>query len=188
MHSLNDTARTASPQHSSHWRAPAWFIVLGIVPLLVCIGCLSLYVFTSPCSLRAQWDDFVGRIPTIPIPPHASVVSERTVDNRSIITSDTQADVIAELYVTLDPVETIVAFYKQHGATCDHNTFGSKPYWECQLPTPTFSTGWVDVDVFEAAAYREIPVDYNPAAYHLKYTVPSSGTLVRTFMSWCVDR
>jgi hypothetical protein len=186
MHSLNDAARTAPSQHSSRWRIPAWLIVLGMAPLLVCIGCLFLHVFTSPCSLRAQWDDFVGRIPTILIPPQINVLSERTVDNRPLVTSDTQADVIGELYVTLDPPGTIVAFYEQHGATCRQNTFGSKPYWECQVPTSTFGTGWVEV--FEAAAYHEIPVGYNPEAYHLKRTIPSTGTLVRTFMVWCVDR
>jgi hypothetical protein len=164
MISLNNITPTAPSQHSRQVRMHIWPFLLGIV--LLCISCLFLYVVTSPCSLRAQWDDFVGRVPAIPIPPQASVLSERTVDNRPLVTSDTQADVIGEVFITHASPATIVAFYEQYGAICRQDTLGPKPYWACEVPTSTFGSGWIEV--FEAAAYREIPVDYNPEAYHLK--------------------
>jgi hypothetical protein len=167
-----------------------WLVLLtSSTPVFCCIGCLLAYLVTSPCNLAAQWHGLLGTVPTVPLPADVQLLSAQASAGKPIFgNANADDDYYSELYSTLLTQDTIVAFYEARGATCSQEEQGTT-YWSCTLDA--MPIGWGEIAILSPAAYHTKPM---PGARgdipsdHLNQSVPATGTLLRTYVQWCVDR
>jgi hypothetical protein len=187
---MSTTTDNAVPETQSfpQRRRLSWLAIFGLAPVIFCTGCLFLYIATSPCSLAAQWYDLTGPVPTVLLPPDVVRLSARAGDKPILGVGQADADLYGELYSSATAPDTIVAFYQARGATCDRKESGSAAFWSCDLVAPPAGSG--RVDILSQAAYRIKPDSHDVGieSYHLQRPIPNEGTILRTWVVWCVDR
>jgi hypothetical protein len=152
------------------------------------MGCLLLYVATSPCGLIDQWYGLLGAVPTVPLPADVHLLSAREAVGKPIFgITDADDDYYSELYSTSLTADTLVAYYQARGATCSTVESGETTYWSCTLGATPIGLG--EIAILSPEAYQSKPMPGFRAdipSDHLNQSVPSTGTLLRTYIQWCL--
>jgi hypothetical protein len=187
---MHTSTKPIGTDASSRPRTPAWFVLLASTPVLCCLGCMLLYIATSPCTLRSQWYDLLGVVPVVPLPTDVQLLSERGVAGKPIFGGmDADDEYYSELYSSPLAREALIAFYEAKGAACSQEDTGTETYMSCTFDAVPF--GWGEIAIFSPAVYHTKPMPGlrgDIPSDHLNQAVPSTGTLLRTYVQWCVDR
>jgi hypothetical protein len=125
----------------------------------------------------------------MPLPPEVQLLSGRASGKPIFGGLDADDEYYSELYSTPLAPDALVAFYEARGATCSEEGAGAATYWSCQLAA--MPTGGGEVAILSPAAYHTRPmpgIRGDIPSDHLNQPVPQTGTLLRIYVDWCVDR
>jgi len=127
-------------------------------------------------------------VPTVSLPPDVVRLSAREPSDKPILgTAQRNANLYGELYVAATSSDTIVGFYQTHGARCYQTANESATYWRCDLAALPYGSAFVDILSQEAYRLKPDVRDVGIESYHLERPIPNGGTILRTFVVWCID-